>query len=179
MKRFFPTFYNIRSYISLNHARTIYYAMMFSKIKYAIPIYGITNLDNISKIQVLQNKLLKILTFKNFKYSTNQLHNDFDILEVNDIVNQEILTFVHEYINNRLPSIFDGYFCHRFSIETYINSERKIRFITPRFYTDIGGEAINVKGAQLWNGLKVDIKPNVSNKVFKKAYKDSVLKYHV
>ena len=179
LKRFFPTFYNIRYYVSLNHARIIYYAMMYSKIKYAIPIYGVTKQYNISKIQVLQNKLLKILTFKNYRYSTNQLHNEFDILKVNDIINQEILTFVHQYINNKLPSVFDQYFTHRFSIDEYISSGRKIRFITPRFYTDVGADAINVKGAQLWNGLKLDIDPNVSNKVFKKAFKESVLKYDV
>ena len=87
------------------------------------------------------------------------------------------MTFVHEYINKRLPSIFDDYFSHWFSIDTYISSERKIRFITPRFFTDTGGNAINVKGAQLWNGLKLDINPTASNKLFKKAFKDSVLKY--
>ena len=177
LKRFFPTFYNVRSYLSLKQARTIYYTMMYSKIKYAIYTYGVTKQDNINKIQVLQNKLLKVLTFRNYRYSTNKLHNDFDILKVNDIINQEILTFVHEYINNRLPSIFDEYFTHRFTIDTYITSERKIWFITPRFYTDTGGDAIKVKGAQLWNGLKLDIKPNISNKFFRKAFKDSVLKY--
>ena len=87
------------------------------------------------------------------------------------------MTFVHDYINNRLPSIFNEYFTHRFTIDTYITSERKIRFITPRFYTDTGGDAINVKGAQLWNGLKLDIKPTISNKFFRKAFKDSVLQY--
>ena len=95
IKRFFPTFYNIRSYVSLNHARTIYYAMIYSKIKYAIPVYGLTSLENINKIQVLQNKLLKVLTRKNYRYSTNQLHNDLDNLKVNGISKQEILTFVH------------------------------------------------------------------------------------
>ena len=78
-----------------------------------------------------------------------------------------------------MPTVFNGYFTHRFSINEYISSERKIRFITPRFYTDVGADAINVKGAQLWNGLKLDIDPNVSNKVFKKAFKESVLKYDV
>jgi len=64
---------------------------MYSKIKCAISVYGITSQDNINKIQVLQNKLLKVITFKNYRYSTNQLHNDFDILKVSDIVNQEII----------------------------------------------------------------------------------------
>ena len=88
MKRFFPTFYNIRSYVSLKHARVIYYAMMYSKIKYAIPVYGLASQENINKIQVLQNKLLKVLTYQNYRHSTNQLHNDFDILKVNGITNQ-------------------------------------------------------------------------------------------
>ena len=62
-------------------------------------------------------------------------------------------------------------------MEMYINSERKIRFIIPKHHTNIGANAINVKGAQLWNDLKLDIKPTVSNKVFKKAFKNSILKY--
>ena len=177
LKRFFPTFYNIRSYVSLKHARTIYYTMMYSKIKYAISVYGLTSLDNINKIQVLQNKLLKILTFKDYRYSTNRLHNDFEILKVNDITKQEILNFVHGYINNKLPNVFDDYFTHRFSMEMYIISERKVRFIIPKHQTNVGADTIDVKGAQLWNNLKLNIKPNVSNKIFKKAFKDSILKY--
>ena len=177
LKRFFPTFYNIRSYVNLTHARTIYYAMLYSKIKYAIPVYGLASQESMNKIQVLQNKLLKVLTKKNYRYSTNQLHNDFEILKVNDITNQEILTFVHSYINNKLPSIFDEYFTHRFSMEMYIASERKIRFIIPRHQTNIGADSLNVKGAQLFNFLKLVIKPNVSSKVFKKAFKKSILEY--
>ena len=140
-------------------------------------MYGLTSLANINEIQVLQNKLLKVLTCKNYRYSTNQLHNDFEILKISDIIDQEILAFVHGYINNKLPSVFDDYFSHRFAIEMYINNERKIRFTIPRHYTNIGADAMNVKGAQLWNNLKIDIKPTVSKKVFKKAFKDSILEY--
>ena len=62
--------------------------MMYSKIKYATPVYGLTSLENINKILVLQNKLLKVLTCKNYRYSTNQLHNDFKILRISDIIAQ-------------------------------------------------------------------------------------------
>ena len=55
----------------------------------------------------------------------------------------------------------------------------KIRFITPRHHTNIGADAINVKGAQLWNGLKFNINPNVTTKTFRKAYRKSILPYHV
>ena len=78
---------------------------------------------------------------------------------------------MHEYINNKLPSVFDNYFSHRFSIETYIKSERKIRFTIPRHYTNIGADAINVKGSQLWNNLKIDTNPLFLTKYSRKLLK--------
>ena len=179
IKKLFPIFYNIRQYINLKHARSIYYSMIYSKVKYAIIAYGQTSQENINKIQILQNKLMKVLTKKNYRFSTNCLHNELDIIKVNDIINQEIVTFVHGYVNHKLPSVFDNYFIHRHSIETYLNEDRKVRFITPRHHTNIGADAINVKGAQLWNGLTFNINPNVTTKTFRKAYRKSILPYDV
>ena len=179
IKRFFPIFYNIRQYITQKQARSIYYTMIYSKIKYAIIVYGLTSQDNISKLQILQNGLLKVLTKKKHRYSTNRLHNELDILQINDMINQEITTFVHGYINNKLPSVFKNYFNHRQSIESYISNERKIRFLTPTHRSSIGANTIYVKGGQLWNSLTFSDKPNVSPKVFRKAFRSSILPYAV
>ena len=46
-------------------ARTIYYAMMYSKIKYAISVYGLSSLENINKIQVLQINCQRFSHLKN------------------------------------------------------------------------------------------------------------------
>ena len=62
--------------------------MIYSKIKYGLIVYGMTSHDNIQKIQILQSKLLKVLSCKLIMYSTNQLHNDFDVLKVTDIIKQ-------------------------------------------------------------------------------------------
>ena len=113
LKRCFSTFYNVKNYINLDQARTIYYSLVYSKIKYALAIYGTTSKENILLIQRLQNKLLKVLTKKNYRYSTNKLHNELKILKVEDLVDQEILTFVFNFKNNKLPHIFSSYFKFR------------------------------------------------------------------
>ena len=61
-----------------------------------------------SKLQVLQNKLIKVLTGKEMRYPTNVLHNDLHVLQVKDILTQEITSFVSKYLNNKLPPIFGG-----------------------------------------------------------------------
>ena len=95
------------------------------------------------------------------------------------MINQEITTFVHGYINNKLPSVFKNYFNHRQSIESYISNERKIRFLTPTHRSSIGANTIYVKGGQLWNSLTFSDKSNVSPKVFRKAFRSSILPYAV
>ena len=77
--------------------------MVYSKIKYGLPVYGMTSQENILRIQVIQSKLLKVLTNKRIRHSTNKLHNELSILKVEDIIKQEILIFVHNYRNNKLP----------------------------------------------------------------------------
>ena len=110
LKSFFSVFYNIRDYLFPENCRTIYYTMVYSKIRYGICEYGFTKAENMNKVQVLQNKLLKILTKNEMMYSTNRLHNDLHALKVSDIFFQEIASFVCSYLNNKLPVIFEGYF---------------------------------------------------------------------
>ena len=72
--RYYSIFYNIRNSITSNIARAIYYACIYPHISYAIEIYGSANDTLISKLQVQQNKLLKLLTKRDYRYSTNKLH---------------------------------------------------------------------------------------------------------
>merc|ERR1712105_496115 len=110
LKNCFSTFYGISDYLNTKQIRTIYYSLVYSKITYALAVYGQTTEENILKIQTLQNKLLRVLAKKHYMYSTNKLHNELKILKVEDLVIQEILTFVSNFKNNKLPKIFQNYF---------------------------------------------------------------------
>ena len=85
LKSLFSLFYNIRRYLTLEHIKVIYYTMIYSRIKYGICAYGFAKQENMDKVQVLQNKLLKVLLEKEWRYSTNKLHNDINILQVEDL----------------------------------------------------------------------------------------------
>ena len=87
LKCLFPLYYNIRQYLNKDNIRNIYYTMIYSRINYGSIITGQTTNENINKIQTLQNRLLKVLLYKSYYYSTNKLHNELSILKFTDLIN--------------------------------------------------------------------------------------------
>merc|ERR1711888_314253 len=128
----FSVFYNIRAYLTIDHIKTIYYALIYSRVKYGLSVYGTTNRGLIDKIQVLQNQLLKVLTGKPYRYFTNKLHNELKLLKIEDLYKQAILTFVHKFQNNKLPIVFDSYFTSFSEIHNINTRNRNTNFIVPR-----------------------------------------------
>ena len=177
LKSMFHAFYNIRNFLSKENIKTIYYTLIYSRIKYGIAVYGQASITKMKRIQILQNRLLKVLADKVFRYSTDKLHDEFEMLKVTDVANQEILTFVFNYFNGNLPTIFQNYYV-TFGEENGIftrNSNNIIRNI--RRNTNYGAYSIKARGSDLWNHLNNEIKTSYNSKQFRVKYKLSRFPY--
>ena len=130
------------------------------------------------RIQTLQNQLLKVLASKEYRFSTDKLHDEFELLKVKDIKDQEILSFVHNFFTDSLPSVFDNYY------ETLAsNHNRNTRnggnlIRIPRHMTDIIGLSIKIHGAKLWNKMDNNLKAIPKVKKFKSKYKTLCLQQY-
>ena len=176
LRKYFSIFYNIRRYLNKSHIRSIYFSMIYSKIKYGILSYGLTTVTNLNKIQTLQNKLLKVITNQNYRTPTNRLHNSLKILKVKDILVQEIICFVHKFTNNKLPRTFNNYF-NKFSDIHDVNTRYKDNYIIPKFKTVLGSKTVKKMGAVMWNSLEQNVKHIKNIKGFRKKWKEQVLPY--
>ena len=139
--------------------------MIYSRIKYGISLYGHAGIFKLKQIQTLQNCLLKVLTRNTYRFSTNELHNSLDLLKVEDIANQEVVTFVHNYFSNSLPPVFAGYFGTLFS-QYGINTRNGANLLTIDSHeTDIAASSTKILGAKLWNKLGNSVKnlPNITS----------------
>ena len=110
LRKLFPIFYHLRNYLSIDNIKCIYYAMVYSRIKYGIEVWGMTSGTNMGQVQILQNRLLKVLLRKPYRYSTDKLHYELNILKVHDIFKQEIASFMHLFRKGKLPEVFMQYF---------------------------------------------------------------------
>ena len=51
----------------------VYYAIFYSHLTYGCNVWGLTPAENLKKIEVLQKKCLRIVTFSDFGCHTNNL----------------------------------------------------------------------------------------------------------
>ena len=170
----FSVFYNIKRYLTIEHIRVIYYAMIYSRIKYGICAYGFTNKDKLDKVQVLQNKLLKVILEKSWRHPTDELHTEVNVLKVRDIFYLEISSFVNKYLRGALPEVFTDYF--QFFSHTYGTRGNRSSLIYPLNRTELGKKTVRYKGCEVWNNLSHEQKNIKNPKAFRKGIKDSIIK---
>ena len=108
--KYFGIFNHIKSFITTRIARQLYFAFINSRINYGIEVYGHCADEHLSKLQTLQNKLLKLLLKLDRRTSTNQLHRDLSLLKVSDIHAVSLLCFVNKCRAARCPETFCNYY---------------------------------------------------------------------
>ena len=74
LMRYFGIFNHIKYKVNNKTARQLYFAFVFSRLKYGIEIYGNRSETNINKLPTMQNKLLKLLLHLDRLTPTNKLH---------------------------------------------------------------------------------------------------------
>ena len=105
------------------------------------------------------------------------LHDEFEILKVQDMVNQEILTFVFKYFANSLPPVFDNYY-ETLASAHGINTRHGCNLIRKVIHgTKVGALSIKIHGPELWNKLDNNLKSISNVKEFRLKYKKSILPY--
>ena len=69
---------------------------MYSRIKYEIKIYENCSFNSVDKIQVVQNKLLKLVLGKDKMTPTDECYKCMNILKVDDTYEWYVLSFVND-----------------------------------------------------------------------------------
>ena len=72
-----------------------------------------------AKLQILQNKCLKLLIKNDRCYSTNKLHIDLNILKVKHIYVMSVLKFVHGCVRGTPIDSFKNYYDFRGDTHNY------------------------------------------------------------
>ena len=140
--KYFGIFNQLKDYVSNQLARKLYYAFVYSNINYGIEVYGSCSDTSLGRLQVIQNKLLKLLLRLDPYTSTNLLHSELNILKVKDLYNTSLLLFVHANLQ--------GHCQYR------------------RARLDLGTSRVQYHAAEIWNLLSDVIKNIPCRKYFKR-----------
>ena len=160
-------FYRLRKHLPYNTAIQLYYAFLYSRISYGIEVYGKAKSSILKPLQIIQNRVLKILTFKPSKYSTNILHRDLNLLKISDIYTLRTGTLIYKYTQNSLPPIFNNILNPSPPVVLNIQTRNNKFFSTTKQNNKYGHLMLNNCCCKLWQNIPLYIKGSKSLNLFK------------
>ena len=137
---------------------TLYYSIIHPYLLYGLAAWGNTFPTCLDRLNKLQNKDIRIVHGSNCNLSTSLLYCKFDVLPFK-LIKFEIAKFVHEQINNELPSIFNNYFVktnclHDHVTRFAINEQLHI----PLYINERTQFSIKFIGAKVWNSIPIMVR---------------------
>ena len=146
----------------------VYNSLVQPYFDYCSAVWGNCGSGLSEKLQKLQNRAARIITFSNYDAPAEPLRCflNWKTLDVQRSIDKSILMF--KSLHNLAPKYLTSKFVHRSDITSYSvrNAESKLAVPLPR--TEFGKRSFRYSGAVLWNSLPSDIRQISSLPVFKK-----------
>lgn len=170
--KFTGIFYKIRDSISPNILKQLYFATVYPIVQYGIEIYANTKPTYLKHLRTLNNKILRILQYKDRKSNTKDLYQAYGTLDINSLHEHKLLLLGHKlrYNNDSLPEIYNQYIQFNFNIHNH-NTRNSIDNHVHSCRTETGKRNLKYKISKLWNNLPTTTKQITSFNLFKKLYK--------
>lgn len=158
--------YKIKRYVSTPTLRTIYFALFYSKITYAVAVWGSANKSQLKKVYSLQRRAIKLITKK--KNITSNLFGKQKILKFDDVFEMSIASLMHKFKNNDLPSTFSDYFMTPTHAH-YTRSSKLGNLDIPRFSNNKTQKSFKYIGSKIWNNLPTMLRSRPPH-LFRQSY---------
>ncbi len=155
----------------------LYHAYIYSKIQYGIEVYGKASATTIKKVQIHQNRALKILFSKDYYTPTKLLYKELKVLLIQEIYKLSILKFVYKQQNYLLPEIFYDYFTQNHKIHKHNTRQSDVLHIK-QTSNQKGKNTTKYQGAVLWNSLPTKLIQAETTKNFSKILKQYLSSFY-
>ena len=129
-----------------NLLKNIYYSLVYSHLSYGIEAWGSAAKTNLNKINVLQNKAVRIMSGVQYFQvygqvpgplpSSEPLYKKLEVLKLEDIFKLNIAKFVYSTLTFLSPNNFHEWFSYDHEIHSH--STRSAAEITREEYFDVG-----------------------------------------
>lgn len=164
----------VRSFVHKEALLKFYYACIHSILQYLIIVWGHAAKSKIKKIQVLQNRCIKVIFNLPPLFPTNTLYTNLGhkIIPILGLRDSQTIMFVHNILNNR-NFHHNIAFPNRANLRTTRHAHELLR---NRANTNLGLVCISNYGPLKFNSLPISIKGITSTSLFKSKLKQHLLR---
>jgi hypothetical protein len=147
---------NLRYNAPIDICLRVYYAIFYSHLINGCNLWGLTPRDkNIERVEILQNKCLRIMTFAPFNSSTQHIFNDLKLLKVRDVIKQQQLKLVFDFHRSALPEDLMSLF--KLNKDVHLTNQvlnsvhNNLLHMQPINTVTYGNKSLKYHCAKLWN----------------------------
>ena len=147
----------IRHYVDFDTLKMVYYGIFASILNYGSLIWG-QHSRIVKRLQIIQNKAIRYMTFKPKRTSATPLFKAAGILNLSDYIILQNCLFAHDCINRNLPTpLLDDRITF---VHTTGNTrdERLNQLVNFRTNTVLyGTNTIKARAVKAWNDINIDL----------------------
>ena len=171
----------IRHYVPDNTLRSIYFGIFSSLLTYASQVWGQFFNKHVSRLQLIQNKAIKIINFGKFRDSVTPLYQKSRILKLTDHVKLQNFLFVHNTLRGNIPLPLKNYF--QISADTYSYDTRAAgqhKLVLPKARTQpYGLNSIKYCATAIWNSIVITFPDETFHLQSSNVCKKKITKYFI
>ena len=154
---------------------TLYYCFIYPFLIYCNHIWGNTYKTNLSNLQILQNRVLRIITGSKPRCHVDPLYKKLGILNISEMNTYVTGMFMYKNYNKDVPRVFDGFFTYNYEVHGH-NTRISDHFHVPLIKSNMSAFGIKYHGVIVWNGiLNAKLNPDSSELSFKVMLKKCIL----
>ena len=161
--------FKVRNHISLKSRTMIYNCLAGSYLTYGIVTWGAAAPTSLQKLRILQNKIIRYITFSPPRTNIDSKYKSLNILTTSELYFLEVSKFVHSISKGESPAVFTNFLplsSHLY--ETRSKTNNNFCLAQPR--TERGKRSLCYKGVLFWSQIPADLKV-LSLKSFKALLK--------
>ena len=150
----------------------VYNSLVQPHFDYCNVVWGNCSKNLSSKLQKLQNRAARVLTFSNYDCSTSEL---FQNLKWSKLVHQRTVSkamMMHSIVNNTAPEYLTSRFFRRCDLTSYNLRENEYKLAVPQPRTRFYKRSLSYRGSVLWNSLPLEVRQLTSPSIFKEKKKE-------
>lgn len=152
---------------------SIYNTLSLPQLQYGILAWGNSNLSNLNKLLVIQNKSLRVINHSNSRAHARPLFHKFNTLPIHELYKYHLGVIMFKYDRNLLPTSLSSLFTRNTDIHQYnTRNSRNLHFYRAR--TSKYLSTTKHQGPIFWNSLS-PLPPLRSIGGFKKYLKKYLL----
>ena len=151
---------------------SIYNSLVQPHLDYCSSVWGSCSKSLSQKLQKLQNRAARVITFSNYDRNTDELLRmvNWVKLDRQRLVNKSIM--MYKIVNNMVPEYLSSHFVLRSDTLTYNLRDSDGTLAIPQPRTNYCKRSLSYSGVVLWNSLPLNTRQSLSLNEFKSKLKN-------